>query len=222
MITLFANQINSVEDKDIHFYLEYVSQEKKERLRRFVKKEDVKRSLLGEILLRNIVMQYGIPNNAIDIRLDKNRKPFIPALNGFYFNISHSNEWVICATGTRPVGADIEWIRQVDLDTVKYVFSPEEYSTYLKLDESERPDYFFRLWTIKESYLKALGVGLNGDLKSITPQIESGIITTSTEETAYFKNYELDRNYWVTVCGFEREFDPEIRCVHIQIADFVI
>lgn len=221
MITLFACRINCIEDKEINGYLVCVSQEKRERLHRFLKEEDVRRSLLGELIVRKALMEkYGIPNNTIDIRLDRNRKPFIFALNGFYYNISHSNDWVICASGSKPVGADVEKKRQIDMDTAKYVFSSEEYETFINLGEAERQDHFFRLWTIKESFLKVSGSGLVGDLKSVKSSIWSGLVTKKTEDTAFFKNYCLDPSYWVTVCGYEKEFDPDVKFMRFQLSDF--
>ena len=87
------------------------------------------------------------------------------------FSISHSNGLIVFAfQQNQEIGVDIEYVDNKKIDELLYdesILSVEE----IELMKSERPDcrekLFYKLWTCKESYLKALGIGLNMPLKQI-------------------------------------------------------
>jgi 4'-phosphopantetheinyl transferase len=88
-----------------------------------------------------------------------------PALQGtpLQFNLSHSGAMAACAVArSEEVGIDIEKIRPMsDLERVaQRFFHPEESRKLLALREEDRVPAFFRCWTRKEAYIKALGDGL--------------------------------------------------------------
>ncbi|MEV0348463.1 4'-phosphopantetheinyl transferase superfamily protein [Nonomuraea sp. NPDC050680] len=82
------------------------------------------------------------------------------------FNLSHSEEWALVAVappGSR-VGVDVERIRE-DLDCLAMagsMYQPEEVDRLREADPSDLRTGYFRLWTAKEAYVKAVGVGLAG------------------------------------------------------------
>jgi 4'-phosphopantetheinyl transferase len=88
-----------------------------------------------------------------------------PALQGtpLQFNLSHSGAIAACAVArSEEVGIDIEKLRPMsDLERVaRRFFHPEESRKLLALREEDRAPAFFRCWTRKEAYIKALGDGL--------------------------------------------------------------
>jgi 4'-phosphopantetheinyl transferase len=88
-----------------------------------------------------------------------------PAIHGaaIQFNLSHSGAMAACAvTQDRPVGIDIERIRPMpELESIaRRVLQPEECRQLLELGAEERLAAFFRCWTRREAYVKALGAGL--------------------------------------------------------------
>ena len=111
----------------------------------------------GSILMADIV---GITNES-DICFNSSGKPFA---NGFpEFNISHSGDVCVLAVGDEPVGIDIEKADCDNLTIAENVFSDKEYE-WMCPDPVVR---FHRLWTLKESLLKAAGTGLVDDMKSV-------------------------------------------------------
>ncbi|HEV2270038.1 MAG TPA: 4'-phosphopantetheinyl transferase superfamily protein [Steroidobacteraceae bacterium] len=83
-----------------------------------------------------------------------------PALE---FNISHSADLVLLGvTSGRALGIDTESVvaREADIDGLNRYFAPEESAALLALAPRERRRRFFELWTLKESYIKARGLGL--------------------------------------------------------------
>ena len=82
------------------------------------------------------------------------------------FNISHSGNLVICAVSDFEIGIDIQEKTRMDTDRIaKKVMSPGEYKKYLT--STERQDFFYRVWVMKESYVKWTGDGITRELHSL-------------------------------------------------------
>lgn len=83
-----------------------------------------------------------------------------PMIDGLEFSLSHSSDFVICAVSDKPVGCDVEKIRKATERVAERYFSCSE-RAYLNRFFGEQYDRaFFRLWTMKESYVKMTGEGM--------------------------------------------------------------
>lgn len=101
---------------------------------------------------RFVANQYGRPEVA-EPRLD-------PPLR---FNLSHTNGLIACLVATdREVGVDVEERqRSAELLGVAHrYFSPFEIAALSLLPKREQPDRVIMYWTLKESFIKARGMGL--------------------------------------------------------------
>lgn len=81
-----------------------------------------------------------------------------------HFNVSHSHEKIIYIFSRQHrVGIDLEYIqREVDyLSIAKRFFSDVEFNYLVSLPVEKLPSAFFDLWTYKEAYAKALGIGVS-------------------------------------------------------------
>jgi 4'-phosphopantetheinyl transferase len=87
---------------------------------------------------------------------------------GLSFNLSHTSDLVALAVARdRAVGIDTESLeRDAPLDLADRYFAPAECLDLLALPPTDRPLRFFELWTFKESYIKARGMGLSIPLDS--------------------------------------------------------
>lgn len=138
--------------------LEQAEQERRVRVLNYRRESDRLRSLAAGALLQLALDEAGVPPS--ERRTLRDRKP---ALAGAWaervqFNLSHSGSIALCATAPVAVGADVERLRSPAPQAVARRFSPSEIAW---LQAQHDPDAaFFRLWVLKESYLKALGVGL--------------------------------------------------------------
>ncbi len=85
---------------------------------------------------------------------------------------------MIAVARGREVGIDIEWQRPMeDMEGMaRAVMSEEEYPLWLALPASDQAVAFYRLWTRKESYLKAIGLGLFRDLHDITVPVSADFL----------------------------------------------
>jgi hypothetical protein len=94
--------------------------------------------------------------------IDEEGKPWIPALPGWHFNISHSGSLVACAVARIPVGLDLEYQRpgKDRGEVAERFFSPAECTEIrAAADPGER---FYQYWSLKEAWLKWRGWGLRG------------------------------------------------------------
>ena len=117
----------------------------------------ITRSLL-RFLLSKITGQHP---TKIHFRYNQYGKPYI-VNSKTYFNISRAQNYLLIAISNTEVGIDLEYIKQnIHIaDIEEYVFSFDEKQCYQNL-KLEKIEYFFNVWSLKESILKLIGVGLN-------------------------------------------------------------
>jgi 4'-phosphopantetheinyl transferase len=140
--------------------------EERRRLTRFRQPEDSAREATGRGVLRFLLGGYlQLPPAEVALAAGPHGKPVLAASASvrLEFNLSHSGEWVLLAfaRGGR-VGVDLERERPVDEERIaREFFHPAEVQEWERQEPRERLTAFFRLWTLKEAYLKALGTGLS-------------------------------------------------------------
>lgn len=197
--------------------LPYISEQRRRKISRFVQAKDADRSLFSELLIRFIVMQKtNMHNSLITFETDAYGKPALAGCPDIHFNLSHSGDWVVCAWDpSSPVGIDIEAVRPIDFGLVNRFFSLQEVSQFSKVPEEDKKAYFYRLWTLKESFLKQIGTGLSVPLDSFAIRInrtDAELIHFDRQFTSdanyYFQTYEIgDREYYLSVCT-RHKHDP--------------
>jgi len=117
--------------------------------------------------LRQVLSAYlGVA--AAELRFKRGRfgKPELSPeqANGVQSNLSHSGDMALIAVSRlTPVGVDVEEVHDLsDRDAlVQRFFSPREAQSFLELEEAQRLEAFYRLWTRKEAWLKATGEGIS-------------------------------------------------------------
>ena len=222
MIEIYAMKMyEKIDDANYQRLLLCVSEEKQSRIKRFVNREDALRTLLADILIRVIIHnKINVSNEAINFVKNKYGKPFLKDISNFYFNLSYSGKWIVCAIDDKPIGVDIENIRHVDFDIAKQFFSEEECIDLFTKKGLDRLRYFYDLWTLKESFIKALGEGISIPLNSFTIKInENSILTIKTglqKNNYWFRQYDIDNNYKLSVCGLQNSFPESINIVDIS------
>lgn len=81
-----------------------------------------------------------------------------------HFNISHSGEYAVFIFSLdSPVGIDIQQVHSSSYEEmiVKRMFHPDEQMLFSALTQEEKTNLFYRFWTIREAFLKALGYGFS-------------------------------------------------------------
>lgn len=144
-----------------------LSEAERARAARFLRDTDRNRWLHGHVALRHILgAALSVPPASIAYEAGPHGKPRLasPADSGIEFNFSDSGDFALAAVSTGgAVGVDIEACRpQPDIEAIaRSHFSAEEAAALLALPREEQRAAFYRIWTRKEAYLKALGAGLS-------------------------------------------------------------
>ena len=200
-----------------------VSNQRQKKVDKFKFGKDKRLSLASELLLMFALKEQNISVNNLVFDYKENNKPYLPSLkNKIKFNISHSGEFVICAVSPDEVGCDIEKIKKYDLNVAKRFFNEKEFQNIsLQATEAEKQDMFYRYWTLKESFVKALGQGLHLSLKDFQIIIDGQEISVEQKENSnsyYFKEYDID-NYKCAVCSCGKDFAQEI--IKVDLEQFI-
>ncbi|MFP7736244.1 4'-phosphopantetheinyl transferase family protein [Priestia aryabhattai] len=218
MIEVYALQVpDNIQPQIYSRLLSSVSLTKQERIKRFKRKEDIYRTLIADILIRSIISaKCGMPNEDITFTYNSYGKPFLLRDNNFSFNVSHSGRWVVAIIGEQElIGIDVEEIRPIDIDIARRFFAPEEYIALKEKEEREYLSYFYDLWTLKESYIKAIGRGMSIPLDSfvIKRKSFSREFSISQKDSLYsffFRQYAIDTKYKISACATSNNFPESI------------
>ncbi|MCL1936225.1 MAG: 4'-phosphopantetheinyl transferase superfamily protein [Defluviitaleaceae bacterium] len=213
MIKVYAVNINEpISSDDYINFLSHIADENLNKIKKFRFIEDSKRTLYGDLMIRYLVCKnFNILNKHIKYRYNEFGKPYILNCSKndsiFEFNISHSGQWVVCAISKFEVGIDIEKIVPIDLNVALDFFSKSEYTKLMSVSENIKLNYFYSIWTLKESYIKFLGKGLSVLLDSFSVCVEKDFVID------FYKEYKL------AIYTENDEFPKKIEI--LKIADIV-
>jgi 4'-phosphopantetheinyl transferase len=177
------------------------------------------RSAAGSLLLAQMVCRIsGYPVSSISIHRYPNGKPFLPDFPNLHFNISHTDHLAVLAIDTKLVGVDIEKISTARMAVANRFFSESEKEMLKNCTKAKRDRLFFELWTIRESFVKAIGCGIFGTMGDFTPEKnESGWIVNHPDTGLWnIRHYNLSADYIVALCSKNQVF-PEA----IEMIDFM-
>lgn len=202
LIVYYADVRALEEDELYHRAFSGVSEQRKEKARKYSSGKDRRLSLTAELLLKKALSDRGLFPADLHYEYGKNGKPALSGLPEFFFSISHSGDYVMLSVSRSETGCDIEKIRDMDLSVAKRFFHPEEYAHICSVPPAERTELFFRYWTLKESFLKLTGEGLRLPMRSFRIDLSQPDIPAELffrDKTYYFHEPELCEGYFCTV-----------------------
>ena len=159
MLKLFYCDISKMSEAEFQ-KLYYKSDENRKAKADRLRKRPAKRLSLaaGELMRNAIANEFNIDAKDLRFRTGKSGKPYVENVK-VEFSISHSGDIAVCAISDKPVGIDIERIKDVNINAAKRLFTPDEQS-YVFEKWSLAKQRFFEVWTRKEAYVKMLGKGI--------------------------------------------------------------
>lgn len=172
--------------------------------------------------LRRILERYvGIPAAAVRFTYGKHGKPQLAPATGVEFNLTHSGQLALVAVGRGGrLGVDVEDPRRDRpfLRLARRYFSTPEYRWLEALPPSQQRAGFYRLWVLKEAYLKAVGTGLTFAPNRFTFEFDGDLAAlTATEMPGddvarwNFLEPRLAADYLAAVC-----YEGSARCLRLR------
>lgn len=169
--------ISSITNDEYTRYYSLMNIKKQNRLAAYKNAKDKKRTVAGEILARRMISSFcNVAPENVSFELGLYGKPYARNLN-VEFNISHSDEMVVCTISDNPVGIDVEKIQPIGTSILRklctdadleYIFGNDTLINNIPSNFDDiRLCRFYEVWTAKEAYFKYIGTGIK-NLKSIS------------------------------------------------------
>lgn len=182
-IHLFLGSLDDVDIPDIRSVCsELLCPDEREQAERFTSDRRRREYVCAHGLVRAALSRLAPQVAPAEWRFEKNRhgRPYIsgpPSPERLHFSLSHTDGFVACAVSScERVGVDVEATdRPVShLEIARTFFSPAEHADLISLPPEQQRDRFFDLWTLKEAYAKARGLGLRLPLDEFSIHIAPG------------------------------------------------
>ena len=204
MVELFVANIQQIAPK-AESLISLLDEERQARVLAFGRSAEALRRLAAGLLLHRV---FGENTRQAKIERGSRGKPSLPDTKPY--NLSHSGDYAVLAVSNGSVGVDLERIRPIDWNLISArFFHPLERSFLLQ--SADPLSAFFSIWTLKESYLKAEGLGFSVSPASfsILPAGESGAVMGG--ETGYrFRRFTSLDGYCLSLCCVEPEISNEV------------
>jgi 4'-phosphopantetheinyl transferase len=166
---------HAITDDEHGASLEVLSADERARASRFVFAPDARAFVAAHALVRRALSLYvDVAPPRWVLTQNSYGKPRLfdtPDGESLQFNLSHTRGLVACAVARRSeLGIDVEPIqtRVAPLELAQRFFSPAEVAELRACVDQDRQIRFVEIWTLKEAFIKALGLGLSHPLDSFS------------------------------------------------------
>lgn len=161
-VHIWKANIASLQNLDFNSILSITEMDRAARYR-FM--QDRRRFIISRGILRILLGRYlSVPSGKIEFNFSKLGKPGLTAHEKLHFNLAHAKDMAIFGfTLFHDLGVDIEF-HNPDIEVreiAQRFFSQKEEKELLTLAAKLQIEAFYRCWTRKESFIKALGGGLS-------------------------------------------------------------
>ena len=192
MIRIYLEDISTIDSKaKFDAFFEKLPKYRQEKIALLKNENDKYLSLLAGRLLCSGLRDLGLTSYIDKVVVDENGKPYIPG-NPIYFSISHSGTKAMVVFSDSEVGCDVQEMKKKAVSLADKYFTDAEKK---EIDDSEDPvRTFYKLWTLKECYMKSSGKGLALGLKNIDVYDKNYIS----------KSYVVDQKYMVSYIAKDR------------------
>ena len=148
--------INDISDDNINDIYYIINKEKRIKINKIINKKRRKLAIISEVILMELLNKNNLKYNRLIYKYNSNGKEYI---DGIYYSKSYSFDCVIVGTSKNEIGLDIEKIRKVNKKTI-YQFANEKEIEFIN-NSNNYYESFFKIFTLKESYIKMKGLNLS-------------------------------------------------------------
>ena len=195
MYNIFYYDINKMSDEIYFEELESLDYFRKKEILKKVDINDRKRSLAGDILTKKYLSKiYGVQKEKIEIKKGEHGKPYVLNVPA-HFNISHSGNYTVLAISDRPIGIDLEIIKDFSAILAKKLFNDDELRYISEIGSMKKKTLmqqcFYEIWTAKEAYLKYLGCGISGGVNALSFTLCNNKLTPDKKDITLSYDYSI-------------------------------
>ncbi|KAF9534407.1 4'-phosphopantetheinyl transferase superfamily [Crepidotus variabilis] len=176
---------SALQDELYQRALTFVDAESQAKIKKFYHRVDSYRTLIGRLLVRRMLVKKGISLSQMTFATTQSGKSYLTAQNSnppIAYNVTHDNNVIAMVVGpgrTNPpafgLGIDVMKTRVPGkssinefIEVVGDQLSQQEHTILQAAStDDEKTRQFFWMWTLKEAYTKAIGMGLGFDFKRV-------------------------------------------------------
>ncbi len=174
MLKIYLINADNIEIDDSYFL--NVPEKKLKRVTKSSNEEFIKEQLGSQKLLNQILeKKYNLDLSKLEYIYNEFGKPYLKDVN-LYFSIAHSKGMIAVGVADEEFGIDIEKVIDIPLILIKKTLTDLEFAEYESLNEEEKHEYFFKIWTKKEAIVKKKGTSITFRPSNI--KIDEDIYTT--------------------------------------------
>lgn len=199
---IYALKVTEIRQEAASFQTK-MQEDRYQRMMKFRNEIDKKRMIGCEILFQiGLRQQYPHIRQPVVIKTDRAGKPYLDGHEDICFNMSHAGDYAVCAFAKYPIGVDIEFVKPINLTIAESYFCREEYEDIMKYDLGGQLKRFYQYWVLKESFTKAVGLGLSIPLNKFCfrKKYDSDLINVKHEIN---KNDYLAEQFSFIEAGYE-------------------
>lgn len=167
-------------------------------------------SLTAGILLTKALNDAGIDIHSCTFAVTENQKPYIKEYPNICFNLTHSKDYAGCIIGDCDIGLDLEFHKEYREAVAKRFFTASE-QDFINFSDNQT-QAFYRIWTLKESFMKVTGLGMKLPLTDFSVNIsqdkEPTVSHNVNTKCYFFKEYFNLNNYSLSA-GCQRDILPD-------------
>lgn len=162
-------------------------------------------------LLKLCLKEYGVDYDLgkPPVTFGEYGKPSLSEHPELHYNISHADGIAAAMVSEYECGIDCERVRRYRPSVFKRCYSDTERRDIETAPEAERDLLFFKLWTLKEAYVKAIGKGLSVPLRNAVFSFNGDNIITELSGCT-FSQHVIDQEFVVSVCTLSDKIEPHI------------
>ena len=195
MLEVLSMEVQAeIPEKTLSRLMALVSQGKRDRIDRLLSKRNAVNMLMGEVITRKAIsVRTGLQNHTIEFSHNQYGKPLLLNSSNLHFNISHSGNLVVCALDNKPVGIDVEIHKSVNLKIARRFFCQDE-NEFILADMDRSIERFYKIWTMKESYVKWEGRGMS------TPFDSFSVLDIMRQDKMFFHSLDVRVDASCSIC----------------------
>lgn len=197
---MYIAGIDEIPTENFDCLTEIISEYRIKKAIKYKSEKDRKLSILSSLLLDKALQKYGLCEQNMQYSTNEYGKPYFINAKELHFSISHSGDYAMVVLSDKEIGCDIQQIKDINMGIADRFFTADE-REYVKSTGD-----FFRIWTYKESFIKAVGKGLAIPLNSFTIKgLETDKPYCEYEGKIYrFKEFDNINGYCIAVCEEEK------------------